>query len=215
MFLQKNNNGLQGILRLPTNSQLAHELLLCILPDLADIVLGYAHMPTPELVSLHVNNVNDEFLTVSECLELVNDTNSCRRAFLRYLHLMFAGVPPLTAWPCNMEYRALYNLLQRDRHPVRWNNFLQDHVRAPFSLNKSLQAHIVDLQTWHQCSECLAEVLSNAESIVNSLPHSGLATLAIRYKKARAAERTFSGFWGLGLLALTKVISGYVMMYNY
>ena len=193
---------LQEILRLPTDQQLAHELSVYILPELADLVLGYTHLPTHDLVLMHFNSVRDEFLTVSECLELVDDTSSCRRGFLRYLHLMFAGVPPLAEWPCNLQYRAMHNLLQR-KHPVRWNNFLQDHVPTPFSMGRSLQAHIGDLQTWHQCTECVVEVLSNAESIIDSLPHSG-STLAIRYKKARAAELTFLGLCGLGLLALAK-----------
>lgn len=194
---------LQEMLRLPTNHQLTHEMSLRILPDLADLVLGYAHLPPSELILMHVTSVHDDFLTVSECLELVGSTTSCRPVFLRYLHLMFAGVPPLSQWPCSMQYRALHNLLQRDHHPVRWNNFLQDHVRAPLSLNRSLQAHIVDLQTWHQCTQCVVEVLSTAEVIGNSLPHSGL-TFASRYKKARAAERTLLSFWGAWFAGLDE-----------
>jgi hypothetical protein len=190
---------LQGLLHLPTHEQLEHELSMHILPEVAKLVAGYAHLPKPELLLMHITSARTKFLTVSECLELVDATSSCRPAFFAYLHSMFEGIPPLAKWPCNMQYQALHNLLQNNR-PARpcqmsldWECCLQDHIDA--------------LRTLVPCTECVVAVLSNAQSLVDSLPR-GEQTIAHRFKMARRAERMHLCFVGLGIAALSKVLFG-------
>jgi hypothetical protein len=200
---------LHKLLNLPTDSQQQQELCVCFLPEVAKLIASYSQVPTSELVYSHVTHARDDFLTVSECLsvlECVDTSHEFWSVFLPYLRSMFAGLPKLQKWPYHMQLRAIKRISQSDHFYNHWDwaSTLQERAHALHVWHEYFRVVCPHSRGMH--SELVKALLRDSELLVSSFPDRG-SSIGHNFEMARRTGWRHCGFLGLVVMSFGKILS--------